>query len=130
MSGMVDRSTLDANTEAAPKKQRGRPRLISVEEMRRNRSMFPDLKSDRQHQNHDYAYQAMRILGLTRKSRRQNSLGYVIRSPSRQAPRARSNGRFWPSLAAWRQPGVLTMPSSPLPCGFVNFARRSKKALQ
>jgi hypothetical protein len=54
----------DIIPEAAPKKQRGRPRVISVEEMRRNRREFPDLKSDRQHQNRTYAYWAMGELGL------------------------------------------------------------------
>jgi hypothetical protein len=64
--GMMDGSLEpDIIPEAASKKPRGRPRIIPAEEMRRNRSMFPDLKSDRQHQNRSYANQAMNILGLT-----------------------------------------------------------------
>jgi len=45
--------------------QRGRPRVIPIEALERERAWFPDIKTDRQHQNRLYAYRAMNLLGLT-----------------------------------------------------------------
>jgi hypothetical protein len=45
--------------------QRGRPRAIPIEALERERANFPDITTDRQHQNRLYAYRAMNLLGLT-----------------------------------------------------------------
>jgi hypothetical protein len=47
-----------------PKRVRGRPRLVPTELMKFNRSVYPQVHTDRQHQNIFLAVEAMRILGL------------------------------------------------------------------